>query len=370
MMRTQTMNRGWCWMLGLSVLVWTSSVRAETLILYGNDFETPNQMPAATCATLDPAGINVLYGTADFVFHQINTVEAVLVEVTATGGARVYADPEMKAGKYTLGMLSSLQDDKLSLTFDAKNLPFLNVGMDLSSIEVPGCGGPFGVAIPIMHLSLLDSPGGVFDWAQPVLSDQMVTGVMAPDGFTFAWKHVVAALDASKSTDGHVSIVFDLVQSGYAAFDNLSITASSTASVTDTDLDGKPDDADNCRMVKNPDQANQDNDKAGDVCDPAPTDPTVCGDQDGDGKDDCAPDISADGGSDDGASDAASDAPAGEASAGSDGAVDQPARQASSGGCNCAVAERAGAPGLVVWLLAALITATRRRRRQSTCRRP
>jgi len=310
--------------------------RAETLILYGNDFEAPNVTPAATCATLDPLGINMLYGTADFVFNQINTVEAVLVEVTDAAGARVYADPEMKAGKYTLGMLSSVQDDMLSLTFDAKKLPFLNVGMDLSSIEVPGCGGPFGVAIPRMKLSLLDSPEGMFDWSQKVLSETTVEGVMAPNGFTFAWKRVVAALDASKSTDGHVSLVFNLEQSGYAAFDNLSITASTTASVIDSDLDGKPDDDDNCRMVKNQDQANQDRDKAGDVCDPAPTDPAICGDQDGDGKDDCASATTTDAGTD-------------------------ASHAASGNGCHCGVAQPAPASALLA-LLMSLFPLLRRRR--------
>ena len=48
-----------------------------------------------------------------------------------------------------------------------------------------------------------------------------------------------------------MSIVFDLTASGYAAFDNLSITASTGTAIVDGDLDGKPDDADNCRKIKN-----------------------------------------------------------------------------------------------------------------------
>src|SRR5258708_25681302 len=290
-----------CGLLVLSLAAGTA--HGETIILYGNDFETPNVPVMENCATLDARTINMLYGTMEFVFNQINTVEAVVVGAKKPDGTNYYADPQMKAGNFTLGMLSTLQDDHLSLTFDAKKLPFLNVGMDLSSIDVPGCGGPFGVTAPRMRISLLDSPAGAFAWDQNVLSMQEVVGVAAPAAFTFAWTRVVAALDASQSTDGHVSIVFDLLESGYAAFDNVSITAATTASVVDTDLDGKPDDVDNCRKVKNPDQANQDNDKAGDACDPAPTDPTVCGDQDGDGVDDCAAagagDAATDGGGDD-----------------------------------------------------------------------
>ncbi|HET6284143.1 MAG TPA: MYXO-CTERM sorting domain-containing protein [Polyangia bacterium] len=360
----------------MTVLTWlarATAAHADTIVLYGNDFEQPNVTLAATCATLDPLGINAQYGTAEFVFHQVNTVEAVLVEATSAAGARVYSDPEGKGGKFTLGMLSSLQDDKLSLTFDAKKLPFLNVAMDLSAIDVPGCGGPFGVAAPAMKLSLLDSPGGVFDWASPVLSERTVTGVAPPDAFTFTWQRVVAALDASKSTDGHVSIVFDLTASGYAAFDNLSITASTGASIVDSDLDGKPDDADNCRKVKNADQANQDNDRAGDACDPAPLDPSVCGDQDGDGKDDCAcgAECPADGSADDGGqTDVAGTADsAGDGARADDAGVDAAAKTRASG-CSCGVTETSGARNLgVPVLVAAAALFLLRRRRQSTVAR-
>ena len=56
----------------------------------GNDFEQPNVTPTATCATLDAFGINAQYGTPEFVFHHVNTVEAVLVEAMSATGARVY----------------------------------------------------------------------------------------------------------------------------------------------------------------------------------------------------------------------------------------------------------------------------------------
>jgi hypothetical protein len=52
----------------------------------------------------------------------------------------------------------------------------------------------------------------------------------------------VLGLDASAGTQGHLTLLFDLVQSGYAAIDNLSIVASEAADVVDRNTNGVPDD--------------------------------------------------------------------------------------------------------------------------------
>src|SRR6185369_12965780 len=104
-----------------------------------------------------------------------------------------------------------------------------------------------------------------FDFSQTELDTATITGEAAPDQWTFHWKYGVVPLDASGATDGHVSILFDLLQSGYAAFDNLSIVASNTSGIVDQDNDGIPDDADNCPDVANPGQEDGNGDGVGDA---------------------------------------------------------------------------------------------------------
>lgn len=212
----------------MAAFFFSNTASAQTITLYQNDFETPNVPVILACGyALDTRTINTLFGGQGGDFSQINTVETVLInQPEALGTPQAYSDPEAKGGNYAIGMLSTAQDDRLSLTFDGQGLPFVNVGLDISSIDVYGCGGPFGVAAPSYRIRLLDSPGGVFNWGNTVLDEEVITGEAAPDQWTFHWTHHVVALDATGSTDGNISIVWDLIASGYGAFDNLIVTSS------------------------------------------------------------------------------------------------------------------------------------------------
>ncbi len=240
--------------------------RAQTIVLYDNDFETPNQPIVRNCGfALDQTPINTLFGTPQGLFQQTFTVEAVLV----TDASGTYSDPSGTGGNYAIGMLASTQDDRLGLTFDLQGRKFLNVSLDISSIDVNGCGGPFGVADPIYRLTLYDDPGGSGGLGTGTLLDQQeITGPQGADQWTFNWTHHVVALDGSAATSGTVRLEWDLTQSGYAAFDNLIIAASDTEGGigTDTDGDGIADEDDNCPNVANADQADANDNGIGDAC--------------------------------------------------------------------------------------------------------
>lgn len=288
-MNPSTPRRAVCWfgsLLALSGLTLAAAqpAAAQPLILYSNDFETPNQAVTADCGnSLDQSGINAIYGKPGFMFVEQNSVETVVLQ----DPAGKYGNQRIRNGRYAIGMLGTVQDDRLALRLDVQAQRFLNVSMDVSSIDVDGCGGPFGVETPVFRISLLDSPGGLFDWASKKLDEKTFTGEPASGPWSFEWSRGTVALDASRATDGNVILVLDLVSKGYGVFDNLEISASALAAVADRDDDGVEDGADNCPSVSNGNQANADQDLAGDACDPAPRDPSRCGDRSGDGEDDC-----------------------------------------------------------------------------------
>jgi hypothetical protein len=258
---------------------------AQEITLYENDFESPNQPVSVSCGnSLDQTGVNETYGKAGYNFIEQFTVETIVLD----DPAGKYSGQGDENGKYALGMLGMVQDDRLALRFDVMGQQFLNVAMDVSSIDVDGCGGPFGVETPKFKVSLLDDSGGEFSWTAKPLDEKTLEGEASNSPWSFHWSRGTVALDASKATNGSVVVVFDLVSNGYAAFDNLKITASKLAAVGDRDADGVEDSKDNCPGAANPSQANADEDAAGDACDPAPKDPTECGDRSGDGDDDCS----------------------------------------------------------------------------------
>ena len=217
--------------LVLVILFSVGEVKASggTVTLYQNDFESPTQTPGRVCAPdFSQTPVNTLYPPG---FQQVATPETILIN----GPANQYSDPQGIGGDYTIGMLRSINNDKLALTFDRQGLQFLNVGLDISAIGAAGCGinGPTYAAI--FRLNLRDGSG----FGGAVLDSIDVTGTGVPARFTFNWSHHVEALDASGASGNTVTLEWDLIgTSTYAAFDNLIITASDTAGTSDDDDDG------------------------------------------------------------------------------------------------------------------------------------
>jgi hypothetical protein len=206
--------------------------RAAAIVLYDQDFESP----AAFVNDSDDINIfhsvNELYGNQPlgFVFTQTFTVETLHITGTEAFGTG-YSDPSGIGGNYALGMLSSVQDDLLGLAFNVNGFHFLNVSLNISSIDLSFYNGPFGPAggsIPTFGFTLYDNPSGAAGLgAGTILDTQQASGVASPRAI-FEWSDVLLALDSSGSTNGNVILRIDLLDGNYASMDNFRIAASDT----------------------------------------------------------------------------------------------------------------------------------------------
>lgn len=204
--------------------------------LYDQNFESPNAVPGYVNNGQDVSGqtVNSLYGgqPAGFQFAQDFTVETLRIGGNLSFGGQGYDDPAGIAGQYVIGMLSSAQDDLLGLSFNVGSFDFLNLRADVSSIDLSCCGGffvPIGdpSSIPIFRFSLFDNPAGGTGVGTGLALDSFdVTGLINPSRNSLLFYEALGGLDATGSTNGNVILRIDLLQGGYAVFDNLRVVAS------------------------------------------------------------------------------------------------------------------------------------------------
>jgi hypothetical protein len=208
-----------------------SQAAGAAIILYDQDFEAPSGFVDTSNRDVSQQTVNSLYGNqpVGFTFAQAFTVETLHI----TGGQAYgsgYQDPSGVGGDYSLGMLSSTQDDRLGLSFNVAGNQFLNLRMDISSIDLDCCGGPFvpvGGLAPVFTFRLFDNPTGATNVGGNgvLLDSESATGSATAQKSLFDWTNIIVALDASGSTNGNVTLQIDLASGGYAAFDNILIAA-------------------------------------------------------------------------------------------------------------------------------------------------
>jgi hypothetical protein len=200
-------------------------------VLYSQNFESPTGFNNDGGDFNIYRTVNELYGNqpAGFTFSQNYTVETLLIGGTQAFG-QGYKDPQGVGGSYVLGLLSSVQDDMLGLSFNVGSQQFLNFRVDISSIDLDRQGGPFvpsGGLAPTFRFSLFDNPGAAAGLGSgTALSFADVTGTVGPNKYTFNWTNTVASLSAAGNTNGNVILRVDLLAGGYAALDNFVIAAS------------------------------------------------------------------------------------------------------------------------------------------------
>jgi len=217
-----------------ALLIFTSYTHAAAITLYNQNFENPAAFVNNGGDVNIYNSVNTLYGNqpSGFSFAQAYTVETLLVNGSQAFGTG-YSDPMGKAGNYTLGMLSDVQNDRLGLSFDIGTNDFLNVRIDISSIDLSVFGGPFVPpgAIPIFEFTLFDNPSGANGLGGgTILSTLQATGTASASN-VFDWTEALLPLNAVGNTNGNVTLQIDLLSGGYAALDNLYIAASNTPGV-------------------------------------------------------------------------------------------------------------------------------------------
>lgn len=208
---------------------------ANTVILYDQDFENPvgYNNDGGDVSIFRTVNDHYANQPAGFEFAQTFTVETLNVSGSARGGgsaafATGWTDSSGQGGDYAIGMLSSRENDLLGLNFNVGAFDFLNFRIDVSSVDLSTFGGPFVPAggVPQFRFSLFDNPTGVLSTGGGTLLDSIDFSGTASDRDVFDWTTGTFGLSTAGNTNGNVTFQIDLLFGGYAAFDNLRITAS------------------------------------------------------------------------------------------------------------------------------------------------
>lgn len=220
----------------------------DEILLYENDFENYAVEPMRGCyIDLDQRNVNELYfetgiGTSGTVeFDQTFTVETILVN----GTGNLYSDPQNIAGNYCIGFLATAQDDLLSLSFNSFGLDSINISFDISAISITsdmGCGVGATARNPKMRISIYDTPNNDFNINSlnsfTLLDEMELAGTNGgTTKFEFNWIRVNADLNIGNSTNNNITILFNLLENYYGAFDNLRITANETCDTSEINLE-------------------------------------------------------------------------------------------------------------------------------------
>ena len=208
----------------------------ETRILFENDFENPDTTQFVEFCSPDLILNNTIKAIYGFEFNQTFTIETIRIN----GPNNDYADPQRIGGDYALGLLKGpTNDDMLAFTFNRAGLPFLNLKMNISPIgwkKIGACRNQaFELKEPVFKVSVYDTPSGNFNFSTSnvLLDSKEFTGLeMGETPFVFNWAIVMASLDVSDASSESVTVVLDLIESDYAAFDNITITSSSQVGST------------------------------------------------------------------------------------------------------------------------------------------
>jgi hypothetical protein len=207
------------------------------VVLYNQNFENPTGFENNGGDINIFNTVNQLYGNQPlgFQFAQAFTVETLFLTGNQAFGTG-YSDPQGIGGNYSLAMLSTLQNDLLSLSFNMQGYNYLNFRLNVSSIEIDRFNGPANPAgsVPVFEITLFDNPTGVngLSGNGQVLDVVQISGASSTARNVFNWTEHNIPLSGIASTNGNVTIRIDALDTlgiQYAALDNFRVIASNTA---------------------------------------------------------------------------------------------------------------------------------------------
>jgi hypothetical protein len=227
-----------CVSLSLAILLLIGQSQAN-VVLYNQNFENPVGFVNDGGDVNIFKTVNQLYANQPpgFQFAQAFTVETLLLTGNQAFGTG-YSDPQGIGGNHAIAMLSTLQNDLLSLSFNMQGFNFLNFRLNISSIEIDRFNGPANPAgsVPVFEITLFDNPTGVIDLSGNgrILDQVQITGASSSSRSVFNWTEHNFSLDGITSTNGNVTIRIDALDTlgiQYAALDNFRVIASNSSAV-------------------------------------------------------------------------------------------------------------------------------------------
>jgi hypothetical protein len=198
------------------------------------DFSDPSLNTIGSQSCLSPEGstnaffhchrdcansMNLAYGKDGIRYSQPFTVEVFYLQEGVTVS-------DNRGGKYAISMLSTLEDDRLELTFAANGRQYFNFGIDIAPLGLDPCNyGTDLNQIPTdpasIEITAIDKSTTLPLDRVTVRSDSGGTNAM-----NIPWTRVCGSLSVGGTVSGNVTFEWQAVTPFTALFDNLDIVAS------------------------------------------------------------------------------------------------------------------------------------------------
>ena len=186
---------------------------AGTIVLYDQDFGSPANFVNNGGDVNISTSVNENFGDQPegFEFAQAFTVETINISGSNRGSGTAafgtgYSDPSGAAGDFLIGMLATRQNDLLGLSFDVGDLSFLNVGIDVTSLDLSTFGGPFVPpgpdGAPTFQFTLFDNPSGAITTGFGMILDQTTVTGTESERAVVDFTRAVLALSTEGNTNG------------------------------------------------------------------------------------------------------------------------------------------------------------------------